>query len=215
MTNPEYTAIMLLIDRSGSMNTIQRSAEDGINEFIRGQATPPKGRRVDIRIAEFDTEYDTVQKLKRATASATYTLVPRGGTSLLDAMGRAITEFGAELAAMPEDKRPGVVILAVMTDGEENSSQEYNWETVKSMVERQERDYAWQILYLGANQDAIAVAGNLGIQRKRSMTYAASAAGTRSSYNSVSNYVNTASGLKPGAQPAGFSDKDREDAQQS
>lgn len=212
MTNPNYTAIMLLIDRSGSMASIQESAQAGINEFVQGQASgQAPGKRVDIRICQFDTTYEVVAPLSRVERVKPYVLVPRNGTALLDAMGRSISEFGTELAAMPERERPGVVIVAVMTDGEENSSFEYDWETVKTMVQRQENIYRWQILYLGANQDAITVGGRMGVRPDRSMTYAASAMGTRSSYNSVSDYVTTAS---TGA-PATFTEEDREAATKS
>lgn len=213
MTNPNYTAICLLIDRSGSMASIQQAAEDGVNEFVKGQAAQAGGigRRNTIRIAQFDTVYDTVQASIPASVTPPYRLIPRNGTALLDAMGKAITEFGAELAAMGEKQRPGVVILAVMTDGAENSSFEYSWEAIEAMVQHQENTYQWQILYLGANQDAIAVGARLGIHRDRAMTYAASAVGTRSTYDSVNTYAaNASSGVA-----AAFTDEDREAARKS
>lgn len=213
MTDPNYTAIMLVIDRSGSMISIQESAEAGVNDFIATQAAQsrPLGRRSTVRIVQFDTRYEVVQKSRSTAGTPLYHLLPGGGTALLDAMGRSIAEFGAELAAMPESRRPGVVIVAVMTDGEENSSFEYSWETVKAMVQRQEEVYQWQILYLGANQDAITVGGRMGVRPDRSMTYAASAVGTRSTYDSLSSYASTAST----GRPAAFTDEDREAAKKS
>lgn len=209
MTNPDYTAIMMVIDRSGSMTMIRQSAQDGINEFIQGQIGQP-GRRT-IRIAQFDSVYESVQTSLPPAATAPYVLEPRGNTALLDAMGTAITEFGQELAALPEDQRPGVVILAVMTDGEENASRTYTWDQIKAMVRTQEEVYKWQILYLGANQDAIEVGGRLGVQADRSLTYAASAVGTRSTYDSFSGVVAAASS----GNRAAFTDEDRKKAKRS
>jgi len=207
MTNPDFAAVMLLIDRSGSMASIQRAAEGGVNDFIKGQAAQP-GRRT-IRIAKFDDAYELVQPSTSAATSPSFKLEPRGMTALLDAMGRSINEFGQELAALPEDERPGVVILAVMTDGHENASVEYDWPMVRAMVEHQEKAYGWQVLYLGANQDAVETGVKLGVQRSRSMTYAATDHGTRSVTDSLSGYVaSAASGLS-----ASFTDEDREDAQ--
>jgi len=207
LTDPNYTAIMLLVDRSGSMQSIRESAEAGIHEFIVSQAAQTTGRRT-IRLAQFDMEYELVHPSVLAKDAPTFTLQPRGSTALLDAMGRSIGEFGAELAALPEDQRPGTVIYAVMTDGAENSSREFTWDTIKAVVEHQESHYGWEILYLGANQDAIATGANLGIRVSRSMTYSASGVGTKAAYNSMHTYVATAA---TGA-PATFTDEDRQAA---
>ena len=206
MTDPNYTAIALLVDRSGSMHAILVPAEDAINEFIASQAHQP-GKRT-IRVDQFDHECLFASTSLPAADCPPFHLEPRGSTALLDAMGATITSFGRELTAMPEDERPSTVIFAVMTDGGENSSVGYTWDQVKDIVERQERDYNWQILYLGANQDAIATGAKMGVRRDRSLTYAASDVGTRSAGDSIGNYVVTASsGL-----PAAFTDEDRANA---
>lgn len=206
MTNLNYTAICLLVDRSGSMISIKRSAEEGINEFLVSQSKA-EGRR-DVRIVQFDHDYEVVQELQVPPGDFTFTLVPRGSTALLDAMGRAISEFGGELAAMEEANRPGTVIFAVMTDGEENASHEYTIDAIKNLVERQENEYNWQVLYLGANQDAIKVAASMGIRQDRSMTYAASDIGTRSVIGTMDSYIAVASA----GGAASFTDEDRERA---
>lgn len=208
MTNPNYTAIMLLVDRSGSMHSIQSSAEDGINEFISAQKAAD-GKRT-IRVAQFDDQYTAVHASLPAVDVPKFTLSPRGMTALLDAMGKSIVAFGEELAAMNEGDRPGTVIFAVMTDGGENSSEEYTWDQVQKMVRNQEDQYGWQVLYLGANQDAIQVGSRLGVSTDRSLTYAANSAGTRSGIQSMNHYVATASsGMR-----AAFSVEDRENAVQ-
>jgi hypothetical protein len=211
VTNPDYCAMMLVVDRSGSMDSIRTSAEDAINEFIHDQ-TQSAGKRT-IRIAQFDyhqgrTRYETVCPSTDPSAIEPFELDPRGGTPLLDAMGRSIEEFGLELVALPEDERPGVVILAIMTDGLENSSREFTWLTIKAMVEHQERDYGWNIVYLGANQDAIEVGARMGIQTGATMTYAATDHGTRSVVGSMTSYVAAAAA----GQSAAFTDEQREDA---
>ena len=78
-----------------------------------------------------------------------------------------------ELAALPEDERPGTVLVAVFTDGHENSSVEANGALVKALVERQQGKWGWQFTYLGANQDAVLTAGGLGIKAEDALTYAA------------------------------------------
>ena len=100
-------------------------------------------------------------------------LQPRGSTALHDAMVRLIGEAGAELAALPEDQRPGTVLVAVLTDGHENSSREATGAMVKELVERQQSQWGWQFTYLGANQDAVLTAHGLGIRAEDALTYAA------------------------------------------
>lgn len=204
--NSNYTAIMLLVDRSGSMISIQSSASEAINGFLDQQRTAP-GRRT-VRIAHFDNVYETVHKSLDATDVPKYELIPRYGTALHDAMGRSIIEFGQELAAMNEDERPATVIYAVMTDGMENASNEFTRDQIKKMVRHQEDKYSWQVLYLGANQDAIQVGHGLGIRAERSLTYTASNAGSASAVNSMSGYVAVAAA----GGPAVFTDEDREEA---
>ncbi len=92
-------------------------------------------------------------------------------TALLDAIGRLITDAGASLAALPEDERPGTVIVGIMTDGLENASKEWTHPAIKALIEQQTKTYSWEFLYLGADQDAIEVGTALGVPAARSMTY--------------------------------------------
>lgn len=206
MTDPTYTAICLLIDRSGSMGMIRGDAEGGVNAFLDDQRAAD-GRRT-VRIDLFDDRFETYCPTTDAAEVQRFELHPRGMTALLDAMARSIREFGAELAALDEAARPGHVIFAVMTDGEENSSREYSWDQVKAMVSEQQSTYGWNVVYLGANQDAIAVGSRLGVAADSSMTYSASGHGSRSMTRSLSGYVAVASA----GGPAAFTDEQRDDA---
>jgi hypothetical protein len=158
---PNLTDITLVIDRSGSMEAIREDAEGGVNAFVREQAQQT-GEAL-LTLVQFDTEYEFVQQgvpVKRVPA---YKLVPRGNTALLDAVGRAINETGDRLAKMAESDRPGLVIFVIVTDGEENSSREFSKAQIKEMIDRQQTKYHWQFTFLGANQDAFAEAGGMGI----------------------------------------------------
>lgn len=208
MTDPNYTAIQLIVDRSGSMADIRQSAEAAINEFVKGQAD--HSYRTTVRLSQFDTSHDVIYPSTPANRCPYYELEPRGGTALLDAMGLAITEFGKELAALPETKRPGTVILAVMTDGEENSSFQYSYDDINKMVTHQRDVYKWEILYLGANQDAIAEAAKMGIRRGQALAYAGTDTGYRTGTSVLDSYAVTASsGMRTNTS---FTDEDREKA---
>ena len=90
--------------------------------------------------------------------------MPRGSTALLDAVGRAINETGDRLAKTPEQDRPGLVVFVIVTDGQENSSKEFSKARIKEMIDEQQKKYNWQFTFLGANQDAFAEAGGIGIR---------------------------------------------------
>jgi hypothetical protein len=95
----DLTDITMVIDRSGSMESIRTDAEGGINTFIDSQKTEP-GEAL-LTLVQFDTEYEFVHKGAAIGSVPKFTLVPRGSTALLDAVGRAINETGARLAAIP------------------------------------------------------------------------------------------------------------------
>ena len=167
----DLTDITLVVDRSGSMSSIRSDAEGGVNEFIRTQAAEP-GEAL-LTLVQFDTQYDFVHRGVPIGDVPSYTLQPRGATALLDAVGRAINETGSRLASMTEAERPGLVIFVVMTDGLENSSVEFTKAKIKEMIEHQQQNYNWQFTFLGANQDAFAEAGAMGIQAAGAANYKA------------------------------------------
>ncbi|MBO0811365.1 MAG: VWA domain-containing protein [Microlunatus sp.] len=170
MTNQNYTHIAVLLDRSGSMQTIKSDTEGGFDAFIAEQRKSPG--RCDVTLAQFDTEYEEVYVAKPLANVPPLHLSPRGGTALLDGIGRLINTTGERLAAMPETDRPAAVIMVIMTDGQENSSREFDLGSVNRMITEQTDTYGWTFVYLGANQDAIAVAAGLGVAADQAMTYA-------------------------------------------
>lgn len=187
MTNPDYTAICLLVDRSGSMSAIKEDAEGGINTFVQAQ-TEVDGK-CTIRLVQFDTEYDVVYESTPVANVKPYILEPRGMTALLDAWGKAITEFGEELAALSEDERPDMVIFAVVTDGHENSSREWTRQQVFDLVTKQTNEWNWQFLFLAANQDAVAEGAKYGVAKGNAMTYQATGEGTQQAYAAMTASV--------------------------
>ena len=169
MTNPDLTRIAFLLDRSGSMQSIKSDIEGGFDAFIVDQRSHPG--ECDVTLAQFDNVYEVVYASKPLRDVPALDLQPRGSTALLDAVGRLVTEMGSELAALPEDQRPGTVIVAIMTDGMENASREWTHAAVKALIEQQTTRYAWEFLYMGADQDAIEVGMSIGIARDKAVTY--------------------------------------------
>ncbi len=169
MTRSDLTHLYFLLDRSGSMQSIKTDTEGGFSAFVEEQRRAVGECRVTL--AQFDDQYEIVFADTPVANIGRLNLQPRGSTALLDAMGRLITEAGAALAALPEDQRPGSVVVAIMTDGLENASREWTHPAVKALVEQQTTAYQWQFLYMGADQDAIDVGTGLGVGAAHTVSY--------------------------------------------
>ena len=115
MTDQTLTHLYFLLDRSGSMQSIKSDTEGGFAAFVEEQRTAPG--RCRVTLAQFDDRYEEVYADRDVADVRPLDLQPRGRTALLDAMGRLVTDAGERLAALPEQERPGTVIVAVMTDG--------------------------------------------------------------------------------------------------
>ena len=187
MTEPrkDLTDITLVVDRSGSMGTCKDEAQGGINAFIEEQKQVP-GEAL-FTLLQFDTTYDFVYNGQPIGEVIGYELVPRGMTALLDAVGKAINETGDRLSKMNESKRPGLVIMAIVTDGHENSSHEFTKNQIKKMIECQTNDYQWKFVFLGADAQAFDDAESIGIHRATTMSY--DPANTKKMYNKMSSNV--------------------------
>lgn len=215
MTNPNYSQIAVLLDRSGSMNSIKEDTEGGFAAFLTEQKKSPG--RCDVTLAQFDDSYEEVYVGKPLASVPPLVLTPRGTTALLDAIGRLVTTTGERLAAMPEEDRPASVLVVIMTDGLENASKEYSRGAVQKLIKEQTDTYGWTFVYLGANQDAIAVGEGLGVSRDMSMTYAGpqAAAAMQATGANISGYrQNIAAGWSPDAarKGAAYTDDQREEA---
>lgn len=154
---------LIILDESGSMCTIYKQALDGVNETlntIRQSQTEDDSQRHFVSLVAFDSSHlrfiyngTPAEKTKDIT---TEQYRPGECTPLYDAMGVSIHDLRTRVA--DED----IVMVTVITDGEENSSQVYTSAMVKALVDEL-RLKGWTFTYLGANQDVEAVATDLNI----------------------------------------------------
>jgi hypothetical protein len=176
MTKADQSDITILLDRSGSMASVKSDVEGGFARLLEEQRKLPG--ECALSLVQFDSEgVEPVYTARPIREAQPLELHPRGLTPLLDAVGRTVVATGERLAGMPEPARPGRVLFVIITDGRENASREYTKAQVATLVERQRRDYNWEFLYLGANVDAFAEAGGLGIGTSHAATCVASPAG--------------------------------------
>jgi uncharacterized protein YegL len=174
------TEIAFILDRSGSMGSMTNAAISGFNEFLKAQQATVDDHGQPIpatfTLILFDHEYLPIHNrapIQTAEPLTLETYQPRGNTALLDAIGRTIDYIGSQLAATPEPERPSKVIIAILTDGEENASRQFTMADISQRITHQTEAYQWEFLFLGANQDAIATAAHMGIQAHNSATFIA------------------------------------------
>jgi hypothetical protein len=179
-----YTHIVLLIDRSGSMSSIKYDMEGGIKAFLDNQKN--EDGECTVTVAQFDTLYETLFNRKPLNEVEEVKIEPRGGTALIDSMVRLINEVGIDLAEMDESERPEKILFVTITDGEENSSRHYSNEELKKKIEEQENIYKWNFTYIGANQDSFQSASQVGIKSFKAMNYSTSKKGIDKMFSKLS-----------------------------
>lgn len=214
MTCPDYTHISLLLDRSGSMAAVADDTIGGFNQFIVEQQKQPG--ICTFTLVQFDSVdpqevLHEMRPMHEVPPLTRRNFQPRGSTPLLDAMGQLIDRTGARLAALAEPDRPTRVIVVILTDGMENSSQRYSRRQVFEMIQHQQDVYGWQFIFLGANQDAIAEARTLGIGREKALTYRGDGRGTRDAIRFSTRLVSDLRSAKTRREMSrmGFSEQER------
>lgn len=177
------TEIVFILDRSGSMSGLEADTIGGFNSLIKKQRKEP-GEAI-VSTVLFDDTCDVIHDrvpMEKVAKLTEDTYFVRGCTALLDAVGGAIHHIGNIHKYARDEDRPEKTLFIITTDGMENASRRYTYKKVKKMVERQKEKYGWEFLFLGANMDAIAAAGNIGIHADRAATYQCDAEGTALNY---------------------------------
>lgn len=164
MSPAKHTEIAYILDRSGSMQGMQKTAIASFNQFIKSQLEDPTPARLTLALfnSEYDVPYETVP-LEKIPQLNTHTYVPRGQTALLDAVGRTIKDTDNYLSKLPEEERPNKVIIVIFTDGMENASKRYSRKKISELIQHYRTEKEWEFLFLAANQDAISSGRGLNI----------------------------------------------------
>ena len=149
------TEIVFILDRSGSMEGLEKDTIGGYNSFLQKQ------KKVDseayISTVLFDTGITVLhdrQNIKDVKLLTDDDYVPGGLTALLDAVGGAIKHIGNIHKYARKEDVPEKTIFVIITDGMENASRRYTYSDVQNLIENQKEKYGWEFLFLGANIDA-------------------------------------------------------------
>ena len=184
------TELVFILDRSGSMAGLEGDTICGFNAMIAKQKKVKGEARVSTVL--FDNQsvviHDRVD-VQRVAPLTPKQYTVRGCTALMDAIGQAIHHIGnVHKYARPED-RPEHTLFVITTDGMENASRHYTAQQVKQKIQRQKQKYGWEFIFLGANIDAVATAGRMGIDEKRAVSYHSDHTGTQLNYQVIGETV--------------------------
>jgi uncharacterized protein YegL len=186
------TELVFILDRSGSMGGLESDTIGGFNAMLAKQKAEAGECRITTVL--FDNEYEILHDRLDLKAVETITdadYYVRGNTALLDAIGKTINKIRGVQAHTAEEYRADKVLVVITTDGLENASREYNYKTVKKLIEQQKAKHNWEFIFLGANIDSAEVAESIGIDRSRSHNWKADSAGVKSHFAAVSTLTST------------------------
>lgn len=206
----DYTHITVILDRSGSMESIRNDTIGGFNAFLAQQKAEPGF--ATLTLVQFDTQdaYEVIhdfKNVKDVAGLSRESFVPRSGTPLYDAMGKGINDLEQKLAAMPEATRPQRVIVAFVTDGQENSSREFSKAMVQKMIKDKQETANWQFVFLSADLDAMDEALATGVAAGSAMLFDKTAAGIANAWSALS--CSTANYRANKTSEVSFTDEDR------
>jgi hypothetical protein len=185
----DYTHITVLLDRTGSMESIRDDTIGGFNAFLSKQKAEPG--TATLTLVQFDSQdpYEVIHRFRpigEVPELTRETYVPRASTPLLDAMGRAINDLEQSVAKLKAKDRPSKVVMAIVTDGQENASREFRKDQIEKMIKEKTEKHNWQFVFLSADLAGIGDAMGIGIHADQVLLFARSAKGNAAAWSSLS-----------------------------
>lgn len=194
------TDIIFILDESGSMYTMEEEAKQSINSFIKDQKDVDPENST-FTLWKFNTKVKCVYDDVPLSSLEEFTdFTPHGLTALFDGIGNAITTKLSK-------KKNTDVICVILTDGDENASQEYNSDTIKNMIKDMEDKYHWKFIFLGANQDSFTTGSGYGINRQRCANFSSQ----NTDYNNISHISGTVSNVVRAVRVRGIRNTQEDD----
>ena len=187
------TEIVFILDRSGSMSGLEGDTIGGYNSMIEKQKK--EDGEALISTVLFDDKVEILhdrQELEKVEKITDKEYFVRGCTALLDAVGGAIHYISHIQKELPDSERPEKTLFIITTDGMENASKKYSYGKVKKMVEKRKEKDHWEFVFLGANIDAVEVAGRFGVAANRAVRYECDSEGTALNFHVMSKMVSRA-----------------------
>ena len=186
------TELVFILDRSGSMGGLESDTIGGFNSMLSKQQAEPGECRITTVL--FDNQYEVLHDridIKAVSPITSKEYFVRGNTALLDAIGTTINKIGSVQKNTAKEYRAEKVLFVITTDGMENASREFTYDKIKTMIEHQKEKYSWEFIFLGANIDAVEVAGRFGVDRSHAVNYHNDSEGIALNYNVLSKSISS------------------------
>ena len=182
------TELIFILDRSGSMAGLESDTIGGFNATITDQKTIDGETRVTTILFDnfFEVLHDRINLQDISLLTNTDYFV-RGSTALYDAIALGIHKIENVQKQTKPEGRADKVIMVITTDGYENASRETNAAMLHKMIDDCKKE-GWEFLFLGADIDAQAAAGAIGIDVSRSSNFMKDKRGVQVQYESL-NYA--------------------------
>jgi hypothetical protein len=208
-TNAKHTVLAMVVDRSGSMQTMGSEVEGGCNAYLDEQrkSDAEDVATTHVVMCTFDNTVECVHDNAALTDVAPITheqVEPRGMTALYDAIGDALTRTAAVVNGL--DHAPNVTIF-ILTDGQENSSHKWSKQAIATEIGKLQKPEGggWDFYFAAANQDAMAEGSRLGMDSEQCMSFGNSGAKMKSAMV----YAKQAHTRKSKGMTKGFSAEER------
>lgn len=157
---------LVILDKSGSMKSIQKQAIDGYNETL-GTIRAAQLKHIEsqdhfVSLAAFcgcgvDMIYDRTP-IKDADQLKPEQYNPCCMTPLYDAIGSTIQKLKNAI----KDVEDAAVLVTIITDGYENASKEWTGPAIKKLIDECKED-GWMFAFIGASEDIVKVASTISI----------------------------------------------------
>jgi uncharacterized protein YegL len=190
-SNQVKTYNLMILDKSGSMDSVRDVTISGLNEQLLSIKTSAKDypdQEQIICLVTFSSNVNTdvwMKSIKDVDNFNRESYIPNGGTALFDAIGISITKLKNEIKDELSERKANV-ILTIFTDGDENASHEYNGKDVKTLIDKTKDSGQWTVAFLGCGENVFDVAEAFGITRGNTLCYNAGVDGTADAFKTMS-----------------------------
>ena len=203
--NEKHTELVFIVDRSGSMAGMESDTIGGVNAVLDKNRDAEGDTTVSIVLFDHESKVIVDRKpIEKVGKLTEKDYQVRGCTALLDAVGGSVAFIKKIQHYLPEEVRPAKTIFVITTDGYENASRRFTYDAVKRLIEQQ-TEAGWEFLFLGANIDAAAEAGRIGIAPDRAESYFNDREGNAAMYDAVANATFSMNAAPMGAPRMGSS----------
>ena len=184
------TEIIFILDRSGSMQGLEKDTIGGFNSLIEKQKKIEGDALISTVLFANESKviHDRVD-VKDVKPMTENNYITGGCTALLDAIGNAIHHISNIHKYARKEDVPEHTLFVITTDGMENATRTYTYPKVKKLIENQKEKHGWEFMFLGANIDAVNVASYMGIDENRAVNFNCDSEGTDLNYEVLNDAI--------------------------